>query len=55
MFIITLLFPNACMVGFEYIEESEEFYFNELNLYFFVFAIAYRWRGDGGDIENLEL
>jgi hypothetical protein len=43
------------MVGFEYIEESEEFYFNELNLYFFVFAIAYRWRGDGGDIENLEL
>lgn len=55
MFIITLLFPNALMLGFEYFEETDNLQFNEFNLYLLFFAVAYRWRNDGEKIKNLEL
>ena len=55
MFMITILFPNSCMIGFEYMEESEEFTFNEFNIYLFVVGFAYRWRSDGKEIKNMEL
>ena len=41
MFMITFLFPNALMLGFEYFEETEELQFNEFNLYLLFFVVAY--------------
>jgi len=55
MFIITFLFPNACLLGFEYFEETEELRFNEFNLYIFFIVVAYRWRNNGEKIRNMEL
>ena len=55
MFIITLLFPNALMFGFEYFEENDDLEFNELNVYLFIVGIGYRWRSDGEKIQNLDL
>lgn len=52
---ITFLFPNALMLGFEYFEETEELEFNEVNIYFLFFGLAYRWRSDGEKIKNLDL
>lgn len=43
------------MFGYEYMEETEDFQFNELNIYFFLFGISYRWRNDGEDIQNLDI
>ena len=55
MFMITFLFPNALLLGFEYFEETEELQFNEFNLYLLFFVVAYRWRNDGEKIPNIEL
>jgi hypothetical protein len=55
MFIISFLFPNALMFGFEYFEETEDLQFNEINVYILFVAIAYRWRSDGEKIQNLDL
>jgi hypothetical protein len=55
MFVITLLFPNALMLGFEYFEETEDLQFNEFNLYLLFIVVAYRWRNDGKKIRNIEL
>jgi len=55
MFIITLLFPNACLLGFVYFEENDDHQFNEFNLYFLFIVIGYRWRNDGEKIKDLSL
>lgn len=55
MILITFLFPNALMLGVEFFEENDDLQFNEFNLYLFFVCIAYRWRSDGGKIDNLEL
>lgn len=55
MFIITFLFPNALMIGFEYFEENEHLQFNEFNVYLLFFVVAYRWRNNGEKISNLEM
>lgn len=55
MFMITFLFPNALMLGFEYFEENEQLQFNEFNLYLLFFVVAYRWRNDGEKIPNIRL
>lgn len=43
------------MLGFEYFEETENLQFNEMNFYFLIFVVAYRWRNDGEKISNLKL
>jgi len=55
MILITLLFPNSLMLGFEYFEENDELEFNEMNIYLLFIAVAYRWRNDGKKIDDLEL
>jgi hypothetical protein len=55
MFIITVLFPRAFIIGFELFDEDFDLEFNELNVYLGVIGISYRWRSDGEPIDNLDL
>jgi hypothetical protein len=55
MFIITVLFPRAFIIGFELFDEDFDLEFNELNVYLGVIGVSYRWRSDGEPIDNLDL
>ena len=55
MIMISIIAPNAMIVGWELFPESEELQFNELWVYFVFFGVSYRWRSDGSPIKNIKL
>lgn len=55
MFLIINLVPYAMMIGYEYFPEDDNLQFNEFVVYLFFFAVSYRWRNDGQEIQNLRL
>lgn len=55
MIMISLIAPNAMLLGWELFPENDDLQFNELWVYFVFFGVSYRWRSDGSPIKNIKL